>query len=43
MKRRRRKGRTEHETRTPHSDLREEEGVNNLVELRSGLIHGSGV
>ncbi len=28
--------RKEQETRTPHSDLRDQEGVNNLVELRSG-------
>ena len=37
---RRRKGRTEQErrtlARTPHSDLRDQEGVNKLVELRSG-------
>jgi hypothetical protein len=32
--RRRRKG--IRETRTPQSDLRDQEGVNNLVELRSG-------
>ncbi len=32
--RRIRKGRTK--TRTPHADLRDQEGVNNLVELRSG-------
>ena len=32
--RRRRKGRTK--TRTPRADLRDQEGVNNLVELRSG-------
>ncbi len=32
--RRRRKGRIK--TRTPHADHRDQEGVNNLVELRSG-------